>query len=366
VIPRHFGESAPFSVGVEEELFVLDAETLQPAPVPPELLDGRRFKAELFASVLELNTGICTSVAAAGQELGELRAEGKRRAAETGLVLAAAGTWPTAVAEEQPITQDPGYQRFVEYAGSSARRQYCSGLHVHIGVASPGACMAALEDALPWLPVLLAVSANSPYFACQETGLASTRAEILALLPRSGAPPVFESFEAWERFAERLVELDLADDVMRIWWDIRPHPRFGTVELRAPDQPSRLDATLAFAALFQALVASGDGSGAGKFSSTTDPATRPPPADRGVYAQNRWAALRFGQTAALVHPSEERVVSAMGLLTELVERVHPALERFGTAGLVAALDGLAQADEQLEIGRRDGLRSLCETLVALT
>ena len=343
-IPHAFGRSSPWSVGLEEELFVLDAGTLEPRPVPPALLDGVRFKAELFASVIELNTGICRDVSEAASELAGLRAEAARRASGEGLALAAAGTWPTAVSEEQPITPDPGYLAFVEQAGSAARRQYCSGLHVHVGVTSPAACLERLEAVLPWLPLVLALSANSPYSAGVETGLASTRAELLTLLPRSGGPPVFASYEDWERFAELLVELGLADEITRIWWDVRPHPRFGTLEVRMPDQPTRLEVTVALATLVQALVAR---------------APAGPPADRGLYAQNRWAALRFGAAAQLVHPDGERLLPVAELLGELEERLAlgDGLEP------LARLDG---AGEQLELGRRDGLRSLCEHLVALT
>ena len=344
MIEHAFGRSEPWSVGIEEELFVLDADTLEPAPFPRESLDGARLKAELFASVVELNTGICPSVAAAGEELAALRAEAKGRAAASGLVLAAVGTWPTAVSEEQPITQDEGYLRFVEYAGSAARRQYVCGLHLHVGVASPEACMERLEAVLPWLPAVLAVSANSPYVAGRESDLASARAEILALLPRSGAPPVFDSYADWETFAERLLVLGLADDYTRIWWDARPHPRFGTLELRIPDQPTRLEATVAIAELLWALVVSTDGGA---------------PADRGLYAQNRWAALRFGPGAELVHPGGSRLASADELLAELLAR----LDRSDLHEHIASLD---QAQEQLELGRREGLRGLCERLVALT
>jgi glutamate---cysteine ligase / carboxylate-amine ligase len=341
-IPHTFGRSSRWSVGIEEELFVLDAETLEPRPVPPEILDGTRLKPELFASVVELNTSICRDVAEAVEELAELRLEARRRAGEAGLLLAASGTWPTAVSEEQPITADDGYRRFVEYAGPSARRQYCSGLHVHVGVASGEECVERLEAVLPWLPVVLAVSANSPYAAGAETGLASTRGELLALLPRSGAPPVFGSYSEWERFAERLVRLGLADEITRIWWDVRPHPRYGTLEIRMPDQPTRLEAAAALARLVQALVAA---------------APPRPPADRGLYAQNRWAALRFGPEAELVHPDGERLVSARDLLVELGALLELDV------GAVAELD---QAADQLELGRRAGLRALEEGLVALT
>ena len=336
---------------MEEELFVLDAESLEPARVPDSLVDGATRKRELFAAVVELNTGAWGSVAEAGEELRALRDDARRRAASAGLALAAVGTWPTAVAEEQEITPDPGYLAFVDYAGPSARRQFCSGLHVHVGVASPEACMRTLEAVLPWLPVVLAVSANSPYVGGVETGLASSRAEILALLPRSGAPPVFGSYGEWESFAEGLVELGIADEWTRIWWDVRPHPRFGTLEVRMPDQPTRIEVTVAFAALLQALVAGGK-PGA--------------PADRGLYAQNRWAALRFGRAARLVHPTAHRLVEAPELLAELVATLRPQTDRLGTTPLLAPLEDLAQANDQLAVGREDGTRALCERLVSLT
>ncbi|MEO8289874.1 MAG: YbdK family carboxylate-amine ligase [Gaiellaceae bacterium] len=343
MIPHAFGSSDPFTVGIEEELFVLEGDSLAPAPFPRERLDGERLKEELFASVVELNTDVHGSVTEAVEELRGLRQRAKEAAGAAGLVVAGTGTWPTAVPEEQAIVANEGYRRFVEYAGPSARRQYCSGLHVHVGVESPEVCMQALEAVLPWLPVILAVSANSPYVAGAETGLHSARAEILTLLPRSGAPPVFASYAEWEQFVERLVALGLADEITRIWWDARPHPRFGTLEVRIPDQPTRLEATAALAELVQAMVSSLRSVG---------------PADRGLYAQNRWAALRFGRDAELVHPDGSRLVSVPDLLDELGALV-------GTTA-VAPLRDLAQADEQLRIGRQDGLRTLGETLVGLT
>ena len=322
---------------------MLDAETLEPTPVPTDLLDGVRFKAELFASVIELTTGICADAGEAAAELAGLRADAKRRAGERGLALAAVGTWPTAVSEEQPITADAGYEAFVEYAGSAARRQYCSGLHVHVGVASPEQCLERLEAVLPWLPLLLALSANSPYAGGRETGLASTRAELLTLLPRSGGPPAFASYGDWERFAERLVELGLADQITRIWWDVRPHPSFGTLEIRMPDQAVRLETTRALAGLVRALVME------------AEPRR---PADRGLYAQNRWSALRFGAAAELVHPDEERLVPAR----ELFDELRQSLDVDGEVEVLR----LDQAGEQLALARREGIRALCEHLVALT
>ena len=348
MIPHTFGESPPWSVGIEEELFVLDAETLEPAPFPREKFDPPRVKQELFAAVVELNTGICESVDEAVEELGALRERAKGHAAEAGLALAACGTWPTAVSEEQPITEDEGYRRFVEYAGSSAKRQYCSGLHVHVGVPSPDVCVRLLEAVLPWLPLVLALSANSPYRAGAESGFASSRAEILSLLPRAGAPPVFASYRDWERFAERLVGLGLADEYTRIWWDVRPHPRYGTLEIRMPDQPTRLEGTAALAGLVHALVV---------HFAENENHSQVTPADRGAYAENRWAAARFGRKAQLIHPEGTRLASADELLDELSERIGHAAE---------PPRRLDQAGEQLSVGRAEGLEVLRRRLVALT
>jgi glutamate---cysteine ligase / carboxylate-amine ligase len=340
VIPHTFGQSEPFTVGIEEELFCLDGETLAPRPFPRDALDGARLKEELFASVVELNTGVHRTVAEAVAELASLRSRAKEAADEAGLVLAAAGTWPTAVPEEQPVGESPAYRRFVDYAGPSARRQYVSGLHVHVGMESPESCMSALEAVLPWLPLVLALSTNSPYVAGEDTGLRSARAETLALLPRSAAPPVFAGYGDWERFVERLVELGFADEITRVWWDVRPHPRFGTLEIRIADQPTRLETTGALAALLQAMASRFDEDG---------------PADRGLYAQNRWAALRFGHDAELVHPDGSRLVSVPQLLAELAERVGSQKP-----------DVPDQAREQLEVGRADGLEFVCRRLVELT
>ncbi len=351
VIPRAFGESEPFSLGVEEELFVIDRRTLAPAVVPEGALDGERLKRELMAAVVELATEICGNAREIETTVRDLRLDLLGRLSEHGLAPAATGTWPTAIPEEQEIAPDEGYLRFIEFAGSSARRQFCSGLHVHVGVESPEACMAALEAVLPWLPLLLAVSANSPWLGGRETGLASTRAEILALLPRSGAPPVFDSYADWERYAERLLGLELADTYRRVWWDVRPHPAFGTLEVRMPDQPTRVELTGAFAALIQALVA------------TAEPG---PPADRGIYAENRWAAFRYGPDARLIHPDGSRLAGVGELLGELVERIGPKAEELGGGKLLERLPGRSGAAEQLELGRREGLEVLCRRLLELT
>ena len=361
MIEAHFGESPPYSVGVEEELMILDADTLEQRPEVETLLEGAegrelpgRLKTELFASVVELNTEICATAHDALAAVVGLRAAAAEIAGRKGLAIAAAGTHPISKPEEQEIANEPRYVEFVDYAGVSARRQGVNGLHVHVGVPSAAACLLALEGVLPWLPVVLALSANSPYLAGVETGLASNRAEVLAMLPRSGAPPAFASYAEWEAHVERLMRLRLPSDYTAIWWDIRPHPRFGTLEIRMPDQPTTVALTGAFVALLQALCVT-----------VLREVPRPyDPGARGIYQQNRWAALRFGPRAELIHPDLERKESVADLTLELLALVGDASRDLGTAELLAPLDpARCEGDRQVEVGRSGGLKAVCEDIV---
>lgn len=357
MIEQRFGESPRFSVGVEEELMILDAETLEQVPRVDAFLGEPGFHTELFASVVELKTGVCTTAPEAAGELGELRRAGAAVAERNGLRLAAAGTHPVTIPEEQEIAPEPRYHRFVEYAGVSARRQGVNGLHVHVGMPSADACLHALEGVLPWLPVVLALSANSPYLAGRETGLASNRAEILAQLPRSGAPPAFRSYADWERFVERLIRAGVANDYTVLWWDARPHPRFGTLEIRMPDQPTAPERSAAFVGLLQALCG----------WALEQPLPAYDPAARGFYQQNRWAALRFGRCAELVHPDGDRSADVAALSAELLERVGPKAKELDSERLLGRLDGAAsEGDRQLEVGRAEGLRAACADIADRT
>jgi carboxylate-amine ligase len=356
VIQSHWGESSPFSVGVEEELMILDAATLEQVPRVDDLLDEHAgFHTELFASVVELKTGVCATAQEAVDQLRALRRAGFEAAERHGLRLCASGTHPTSDPEQQEIVPLERYQAFVDYAGVSARRQGVNGLHVHVGMPSADDCMRCLESILPWLPVALAVSVNSPYLAGRETGLASNRAEILAQLPRSGAPPAFGSYADWEAFVERLVAFGIAPDYTMLWWDIRPHPRFGTIEVRVLDQPTAPARAAAFIALIQALCA----------AALDWPQPLVNPAGRGIYQQNRWAALRFGPAARLVHPDGAKAETAAELAVALLDLVRPAARLLGSVALLDTLDPAGcEGDRQLEIGRRAGLRAVCEDLVA--
>jgi glutamate---cysteine ligase / carboxylate-amine ligase len=343
VIEAHFGESDPFSLGVEEELMILDAATHEQVAAVDRILRGvegvdlpGRLKTELFASVFETNTFVCSGVDEVEQALPRLRRAAAGAAEREGLAIAAAGTHPFARPEEQPIVQEERYVTFLGYGGISVRRQGVQGLHVHVGMPSAADCWRCLETILPWLPVVLALSANSPWFAGDLTGMASNRAPILAELPRGGTPAAFASYEEWEGWVERLVGLGVMEDYTRIWWDVRPHPQFGTLEVRMPDQPTDVRLSVAFAALLQAMCATALDGGLPGGSPRVD------------YVQNRWAAARFGPSANLIHPEGSSFPTASELAVELVERVRSAAERLGGADALARIDSSrCEADVQV-------------------
>jgi carboxylate-amine ligase len=346
LIEQHFGRS--LTVGVEEELWILDAETLELVPRVETIVAGAEgtklpgiLKTELHASVVEITNEIAGSPDQAVERIAELRRAAAKIAGASGLLLAAAGSHPTSRPDQQQIAPDERYREFVEYAGPTARRQGVSGLHVHIGMPSADDCFRVMETLLPWLPLVLALSANSPYLAGEETGMLSIRAEVLGYLPRAGAPPPVHSYAEWEAFIERMVATGLARTYTSFWWDVRPHPQFGTIEIRAPDQPTSLERTAAFVRLLHDLCA----------WALDAPARRFDPSERGVYQQNRWAASRFGPHGKLIHPDRAEALTVPQLLAEL-----PIDAR--------GFDGEScEADRQLQVGRANGLRAVCADLV---
>lgn len=293
---------------------ILDRDTYAQRPASHLLIPAvqavrGRVKMELFQSVIELNTDVCDSPADAAAVLKDLRQRTIEGAKELGFVIAGAGSHPFDIASEQLIAADPHYEKFVEYAGPTARRQGVSGLHVHVGMPDGETCLRVLETILPWLPLVLALSANSPWFEGERTGMMSTRAEILGLLPRHGAPPVFESWDDWERLVTTFVHAGVVDNYNAIHWDVRPHPSFGTLEVRMPDQPTSPEATVRFVELVHGLC---------RWAMDSDPAT---PSSRVIYDQNRWAASRFGPRARLIHPTEDRSASVDELYRLLVDLI---------------------------------------------
>ena len=331
MIPARFGESQPFSLGVEEELMILDASTFEQVAAVDRILNGvEGQRAAGTAQDRAVRLGLrdehrrLRPVADVDAALPALRRAAAAAAAREGLAIAAAATHPFAKPEGQPIVKEQRYVGFV------ALRRAFGAPAGRAGPARPRrhadrrrSAGGASRRFLPWLPVVLALSANSPWYSGELTGMASNRAPVLAELPRAGGPPGFASYAEWESWVERLVSLGVTQDYTRIWWDVRPHPALGTLEVRIPDQPTDVRLSSAFAALLQAMCATALADGL--------PRNRALLADRGRadYAQNRWAAARSGPGAELLHPAGDRVASAASLGAELIELVRPAARALG-------------------------------------
>ena len=323
----NFGRA--LTIGVEEELQLIDPETLALAPGVEKLLGPDGLKTELFSCLIETNTPICESAEEALAEVARLRNEVRGAAAGEGLAVAGAGSHPFSRADEQEIVAEPRYLRMLEELGPKLRRQLVCGLHVHVGMESFETCLRTLAAIVPWLPDVLALSLNSPYIQGLETGALSSRATRLGELPRGAQPPAFASPEDWATYIE-----STGEDYTRSWWDARPHPRLGTIEVRIPDQPTDVDRSAALAALIQALCA-----------------VAPSPVDgaRNSYLPRRAAAAR-----------------GEGRTTELLALVEPAARELGSWDLVEELRRPPEALRQLETGRRDGLEAVVAELVERT
>ena len=326
------GFGRELTVGVEEELFLVDAETLATLPlfssVVPE--PGPRLKPELFECIIEITTPVCEDASGVLAELQRLRAEVAERARPHGATILAAGTHPTALGEGQPIVPEQRYLDLAAGLGARVHRQLVCGLHVHVGMRDEESCLTALEGVLPRLPVLLSLSANSPFIEGEDSGARSARAGRLAELPRGGPPPVLRSWSVWESVA--------GPDYTRWHWDVRPHPRFGTLEVRIPDQQTDVRRSAAFAALVQALVLA-----------VADTAVEP--CDRRRYLERRAAAA-----AAAPDPAELAALAAL---------VEPAARELGSWDVVEALLAAPPgAERQLELGPAAAVRDLAEPSLA--
>jgi len=257
---EHRFNGPPFTIGVEEELMILEPEGYELAQeiesilaaIPPEY-DGQ-VKPELMQSVLEIATTPCETVAEAGEELRALRRTVSRVAEERGLLLAAVGTHPFARWEDQRIVERERYQELVEELGFIARQELIFGTHVHVAIQGPDRAIYVADGIRRYLPLLLALSANSPFWRGQRTGMMSSRTPVFRAFPRVGIPPHYGTWEIYSHRVEQMMRGGSIEDYTYLWWDVRPHPNLGTVETRVFDQQTRLDYTISLAALTLCLA----------------------------------------------------------------------------------------------------------------
>jgi glutamate---cysteine ligase / carboxylate-amine ligase len=257
---EHKFTGTPFTLGIEEELMICDAETLELTQgierilgALPEELPGM-VKPELMQSVLEIATEPCVSVGEAGGQLGHLRRVVREVAAGLGMAIGAAGTHPSGLYEDQLIVDRERYKELVAELGWIAEQELIFGTHVHVGIDDPEKAIYIADGMRGFLPLLLGMSTNSPLWRGKVTGMMSSRTPIFRAFPRVGIPPYYGNWRVYSHRVEQMMRGGAIPDYTFLWWDVRPHPNFGTVELRVFDQQTRIEHTLGFAALGQALA----------------------------------------------------------------------------------------------------------------
>jgi glutamate---cysteine ligase / carboxylate-amine ligase len=313
--------------------------------------------------VVEVATHIAGSVAEAIEDARGLRRTLRDAAAERGAVIASAGTHPFSRWEHQEVTDRERYRALMEEMRWVAEQEVIFGLHVHVGLSSADEATAVLNGLRTWLPELLALSANSPFWLGRDTGLASTRTKVFETFPRTGLPPAFGSFEEFELLVERAVKSGSFADYTYIWWDARPHPKLGTLEVRIPDAQTRLESVAGIVALVQSLVATL----AGDFEQGRKAQVQPPT----LIAENKWRAVRDGLNGQLIDLGRDEERPAHEAVLALVERAEPAAARLGCRDELAEVERLVQrgtgADEQRDVYEEtDSLLAVAQWLAETT
>src|SRR5690242_12261807 len=354
VLDHRFGAGPALTVGVEEEYMLLDPSTLELVSGVEPLLEeaaqsefSDRLKPELMQCVLESGTIPCETIGDVSTDLRRVRGWIAERAVAHGMRLGAAGTHPFSLFERQKITARDRYRALVEMLQYIARRELVFGMHVHVAVPSPEACLAVMEGVLIELPVLLALSTNSPFWRGEATGLQSTRAQIFASFPRSGLPPRFESYQDYADAVGFMEATGAIADYTHLWWDVRPHPRFGTLEIRVMDVQTRVEDTLALAAYVQSLV--------GLLVRQLEAGEPVLSYHRMLLSENKWLAARYGLDAPLMDLGAGKRVKmpARTLARRRIKELKPIARELGCAKELARVEWILEngtgADRQLQV-----------------
>ena len=343
---HRFGSTPPFTLGVEEEYMLLDPDGLDLIDRVEMFLEaehGGEFagsvSCELFQSEVEVHTPVCANLPQLDRELRRLREHVARQAADLGVRVASAGTHPFALFEHQHVTHRLRYRNIIEQLQYPARRELIFGLHVHVGLPTPDAAMRVLAGIRPHLPELVALSASSPFWRGDMTGLASTRQAVFSTFPRSGIPPPFDDYAQFERVAADFERAGYVQDYTRLWWDVRPHPRLGTLEVRVMDAVPRVDDALALAAYVQALA---------KFLLDEGEGNAPHEA---LVHESKWQAVRHGLDAQVFAPIGLSTVR--DAVARTLEQIRPHAEDLECAEYLAGIERIVSegnsSDRQLEV-----------------
>lgn len=345
-----------FTLGVEEEYQIVHPETRDLRSYVSRIIeDGKsvlreRVRPEMHQSMVEVGTTVCQDVDQVRSELHEMRGELDRVARKGGLRIAAASTHPFADWRTQDITDHSRYHNIVHDLQDVARANLIFGLHVHVGIKDKDVAVALTNQVRYFLPHLLALTCSSPFWEGRKTGLMSFRSQVFKRFPRTGIPDEFDNFSQLDRFVNLLIRTGCIDNGKKLWWDVRPHYQFDTVEIRVCDMPTNMEHTIALVALIQALMA--------KLYLMYRRNTAWRTYGRMLLEENKWRAVRYGSDAKLIDFGMSMERPFVELAGELVEFVSETTEIFGTTHHMKTILEMAKngtsAHRQVEVYEKTG------------
>jgi len=358
-----------FTLGIEEEFQIVDPHTRELRSHVSEILEagkmmlGEQVKPEMIQSMIEVGTGVCADIQEARADIIKLRGVLSELVRKQGLMIVAAGTHPFSRWQDQKIYENARYESIVEENQIIARSLLTFGLHVHVGIPNPERAVQIMNAVRYLLPHVLALSTSSPFWLGVHTGLKSYRSEVFARFPRTGIPDYFESRGTFEQYLELLVKTSCIDDGKKIYWDVRPHPVFPTLEFRICDIPTRVDDTIAIAALFQAIVA--------KVNKLLDQNLTFRLHHKMLIEENKWRAVRFGLDGKMIDFGKGTEVPVRELIRELLEFVDDVIDdlrsRKEIRHIRTILERGTSADEQLRVWHETkDINAVVDRLIELT
>jgi carboxylate-amine ligase len=358
------------NIGIEEEYQTVDPVTRDlRSHIHAEIVQkgktllAERVKPEMHQSVVEIGTGVCRNIQEAKEEIRSIRRQMVQLAKENGLRLAAGGTHPFSQWWQQEIYPDDRYRIIVEDMKLVARANLIFGLHVHIGVEDRETAIQIMNGARYFLPHILALSTNSPFWLGMDSGHRSYRCKVFDKFPRTNIPDLFHSWSEFEDYVKLLIHTNCIDNAKKIWWDIRPHPHFPTLEFRICDMPMRVDESIAIAALCQAVIA--------KLYQLHEQNLTFRHYRRALIMENKWRASRYGLDGKLIDFGKQKEVPTRDLIREILDFVADVVEQLGSGAEIAYIHRILEegtgADRQLRTFAETGdLHKVVDQMIAET
>lgn len=345
-----------FTIGVEEEYMILDPDTRELRSHQQRIVQkaqeimNEKVKAEMHQAVVEVGTDICSDIWEVQNDVMNMRRTVSGIAGDLGFGIGASGTHPFSHWERQLITDNARYHEIVNEMQEAARSNLIFGLHVHVGMESREMAIHIANTARYFLPHVFALSANSPFWEGRQTGFKSFRTKVFDKFPRTGIPDYFESIEEYDSYIRLLVKTNCIDNARKVWWDIRVHPVFNTVEFRICDVPLTVAETVAIAALFQAICA--------KLYKLRRENLNFIIYKRALINENKWRASRYGIDGKMIDFGKEEEVETRSLIMELLDFVDDVVDPLGSREAISFIPKMMEqgtgADRQLQIYRESG------------